>query len=51
MNRYKQREDSPPLPGAAYIRFSFEIQSDSFRLDAQLHQDPARQNTRYITPK
>jgi len=38
MNRYKQREDSPPLPGAAYIRFSSEMQSDSFSLDAQLRQ-------------
>jgi site-specific DNA recombinase len=32
------REDSPPLPGAAYIRFSSEMQSDSFSLDAQLRQ-------------
>jgi hypothetical protein len=38
MNRYKQREDSSPLPGAAYIRFSSEMQSDSFSLDAQLRQ-------------
>jgi len=38
MNRYKQREDSSPLAGAAYIRFSSEMQSDSFSLDAQLRQ-------------
>lgn len=38
MNRYKQREDSSPLPGAAYIRFSSEMQSGSFSLDAQLRQ-------------
>lgn len=38
MNRYKQREDSSPLPGAAYIRYSSEMQSDSFSLDAQLRQ-------------
>lgn len=38
MDRYKQREDSSPLPGAAYIRFSSEMQSDSFSLDAQLRQ-------------
>jgi len=38
MNRYKQREDSSPLSGAAYIRFSSEMQSDSFSLDAQLRQ-------------
>ena len=39
MNQYKQREDSSsPIPGAAYIRFSSEMQSDSFSLDAQLRQ-------------
>ncbi len=38
MNRYKQREDTSPLPGAAYVRYSSEMQSDSFSLDAQLHQ-------------
>ena len=38
MNRYKKREDSSPLPGATYIRFSSEMQSDSFGLDAQLRQ-------------
>jgi hypothetical protein len=38
MNRYKQREDSSPIPGAAYIRYSSEMQSDSFSLDAQLRQ-------------
>jgi len=38
MNRYKKREDVSPLPGAAYIRFSSEMQSDSFSLDAQLRQ-------------
>jgi hypothetical protein len=30
--------DITPLPGAAYIRFSSEMQSDSFSLDAQLRQ-------------
>ena len=38
MNRYIQREDSSPIPGAAYIRYSSEMQSDSFSLDAQLRQ-------------
>ncbi len=38
MSRYKSREDSACLPGAAYIRFSSEMQSDSFSLDAQLRQ-------------
>jgi hypothetical protein len=38
MNRSKKREDSSSLPGAAYIRFSSEMQSDSFNLDAQLRQ-------------
>jgi site-specific DNA recombinase len=38
MNRNKPREDSSPLPGAAYIRFSSEMQNDSFSLDAQLRQ-------------
>lgn len=38
MNRFKQGEGSSPLPGAAYIRFSSEMQSDSFSLDAQLRQ-------------
>jgi len=38
MNRNKPREDSSPLPGAAYIRFSSEMQSDSFSLDTQLRQ-------------
>ena len=36
MNRYKKREDSSPIPGEAYIRYSSEMQSDSFSLDAQL---------------
>jgi len=30
-----QPEDPFPLPGAAYIRFSSEMQSDWFSLDAQ----------------
>ena len=38
MNRYSKNEDSSPLPGAAYIRYSSEMQSDSFSLDAQLRQ-------------
>src|SRR4030067_1372030 len=38
MNRYKHKDDSSPLPGAAYIRYSSEMQSDSFSLDAQLRQ-------------
>jgi hypothetical protein len=38
MKRSKQREDFSPLPGAVYIRFSSNIQSDSFSLDAQLRQ-------------
>jgi DNA invertase Pin-like site-specific DNA recombinase len=38
MNRYKPRDDTSILPGAAYIRFSSELQSDSFSLDAQLRQ-------------
>ncbi len=38
MNRYSKREDSSPVSGAAYIRYSSEMQSDSFSLDAQLRQ-------------
>jgi site-specific DNA recombinase len=38
MNRYSKKEDSSPLPGAAYIRYSSEMQSDSFSLDARLRQ-------------
>jgi site-specific DNA recombinase len=38
MNRTNQLETSPPIPGAAYIRYSSEMQSDSFSLDAQLRQ-------------
>jgi site-specific DNA recombinase len=38
MNGNRKREDSSPIPGAAYIRFSSEMQSDSFSLDAQLRQ-------------
>lgn len=38
MNRTNQPETSPPIPGAAYIRYSSEMQSDSFSLDAQLRQ-------------
>ncbi len=38
MNRYKQRVTSNPLRGAAYIRYSSEMQNDSFSLDAQLRQ-------------
>ena len=38
MNRNSKKDDSSPLPGAAYIRYSSEMQSDSFSLDAQLRQ-------------
>jgi DNA invertase Pin-like site-specific DNA recombinase len=38
MKRYSKKEDSSPLPGAAYIRYSSEMQSDSFSLDAQMRQ-------------
>jgi site-specific DNA recombinase len=38
MNRTNQSETSPPIPGAAYVRYSSEMQSDSFSLDAQLRQ-------------
>jgi DNA invertase Pin-like site-specific DNA recombinase len=38
MNRYRNKDDNVPIPGSAYIRFSSEMQSDSFSLDAQLRQ-------------
>ena len=38
MNRTNQLETSLSIPGAAYIRYSSEMQSDSFSLDAQLRQ-------------
>ena len=38
MNKYIKREDSSLISGAAYIRYSSEMQSDSFSLDAQLRQ-------------
>ena len=38
MNEYKKKQDSTPISGAAYIRFSSDMQSDSFSLDAQLRQ-------------
>ena len=38
MNKSSNRDDSSPMDGAAYIRFSSEMQSDSFSLDAQLRQ-------------
>jgi hypothetical protein len=38
MNRYGKKEDSSRVSGAAYIRYSSEMQSDSFSLDAQLRQ-------------
>ena len=38
MDRFKQRGLSSPLLGAAYIRYSSEMQNDSFSLDAQLRQ-------------
>ena len=49
MNPYKQREDSSPLPGAAYIRFSSEMQSDSFSLDAQLRQIKEQAERDHVT--
>jgi len=38
MKRNNRSETSLPIPGAAYIRYSSEMQSDSFSLDAQLRQ-------------
>ena len=38
MKRFNQRDTSHPLRGAAYIRYSSEMQNDSFSLDAQLRQ-------------
>ena len=38
MNGYRKKDGSSQIPVAAYIRFSSEMQSDSFSLDAQLHQ-------------
>ena len=38
MSQTSQSESSPRIPGAAYIRYSSEMQSDSFSLDAQLRQ-------------
>lgn len=38
MNRDNPPKTSSPVPGAAYIRYSSEMQSDSFSLDAQLRQ-------------
>ena len=38
MNRINPSETSLLIPGAAYIRYSSEMQSDSFSLDAQLRQ-------------
>ena len=38
MDRFKQKGLSRPLLGAAYIRYSSEMQNDSFSLDAQLRQ-------------
>ena len=50
MNQFKQREDSSsPLPGAAYIRFSSEMQSDSFSLDAQLRQIKEQAERDHVT--
>ena len=50
MNRYKQREDPSPLSGVAYIRFSSDMQSDSFSLDAQLRQITVPFNHSGISP-
>ena len=49
MNPYKQREDATPIPGAAYIRFSSEMQSDSFSLDAQLRQIKEQAERDHVT--
>ncbi len=49
MNPYKQREDGTPIPGAAYIRFSSEMQSDSFSLDAQLRQIKEQAERDHVT--
>ena len=38
MNKSSQKQNSSPIPGAAYIRYSSEMQSDGFSLDAQLRQ-------------
>lgn len=38
MNQFNYREPSHPSRGAAYIRYSSELQNDSFSLDAQLRQ-------------
>jgi DNA invertase Pin-like site-specific DNA recombinase len=38
MNRTNPSVPALPIPGAAYIRYSSEMQSDSFSLDAQLRQ-------------
>ncbi len=38
MNSIPIQSTSVPIPGAAYIRYSSEMQSDSFSLDAQLRQ-------------
>lgn len=38
MIRNNSSDSSLPIPGAAYIRYSSEMQSDSFSLDAQLRQ-------------
>jgi predicted xylose isomerase-like sugar epimerase len=38
MNRTNQPETSTLVSGAAYIRYSSEMQSDSFSLDAPLRQ-------------
>ena len=44
MKRFNQRDTSHPLRGAAYIRYSSEMQSDSFSLDAQLDRSRNRQS-------
>ena len=38
MRQTKLTDTNGPIPGAAYIRYSSEMQSDSFSLDAQLRQ-------------
>jgi len=38
MTLFSPQDKSTQIPGAAYIRYSSEMQSDTFSLDAQLRQ-------------
>ncbi len=42
MNQTNPSESSILIPGVVYIRYSFETQSDSFSLDAQLNKQAER---------